>query len=85
MSTTSPTVAQPSNGAHLAELLVDALRLIRTLRAEYRASAELLQLKLAMLRERDAELDRLRECYHRLLDERRSPRLSRSEPRRPAA
>lgn len=68
------TLPQDDDPARLAPLLVDALRIMRTLRAEYRACSELLRLALEMLAERDREIDRLRDRYHRVLDERRAER-----------
>jgi hypothetical protein len=80
------TIPPTSDRAHLARLVVDLLRLVKTLRAEYRACSELLSLTLGMLREREIEIDRVRERYHALLDERRAERRQRpATPERPAA
>ena len=70
----------PAERACLAPLLLDAWRETRLLRAEAVAYAELLQLTLAQLHDLDRELDRVRERYHALLDDRR-----RRERERPAA
>jgi hypothetical protein len=89
-STDTAHLAAPIPTAHscavgISALLVDAIRLIRTLRAEYRACSELLSLSIEMLHERDVELDRVRQRYHALLDERRSLAVTASEPQRRTA
>ncbi len=68
----SPTTE--STLARLGPLVIDLMRLVRTLRAEYGACAELLQLTLELVREQDRELDRVRAAYHRVLDQRRRER-----------
>ena len=63
---------------HLGSLVIDLLRLVRTLRAEYCACAELLSLTLEQLRTTNAELDRVRSRYHELLNERRERQRQRA-------
>jgi hypothetical protein len=66
-----PEAHQPAN---LAALVVDLIRQVRILKAEYAAAAELLGLALDQIRDLSRELDRVRERYHALLDERRAER-----------
>jgi hypothetical protein len=65
----------------MGAIVIDLLRLVATLRAEYRAAAELLSLALEQIRALDAELDRVRARYHEVLAE----RLEQRRGERPAA
>ena len=78
-SITNPDPAPiPDRPANLAPLVVDLIRLVRVLRAEYAAAAELLGLALGQVRTLSDELDRVRRRYHALLDERRAERKGRA-------
>ena len=58
----------------LGPIVVDLLRLVATLRAEYRAASELLGIALEQMADLNAELDRVRGRHRALLDERRRER-----------
>ena len=58
----------------MSHAVVDLLRLVRRLRGEALAYSELLSLALQTIHDLNVELDRVRERYHALLDERRRSR-----------
>lgn len=87
--TTTKIIPQPPAAANheaptqhgLSTIVVDLLRLVRTLRAEYCAANELLVLAIEMLGEQAHELDRVRDRYHQLLNEQRGTTKRRDEGR----
>jgi hypothetical protein len=60
----------------LAKIVIDQSRYILVLRQEALAAHELVSLTLDELHEKDKELDRVRDRYHALLNERRKERES---------
>lgn len=66
---TPVTTDAQSTPPRLGATVIDLLRLVRTLRAEYRACSELLSLSLELLGDTERELDDVRERYHARLDD----------------
>jgi hypothetical protein len=72
--TISTQSTAPEPPANLAALVVDLIRQVRILKAEYVAAAELLQVALDLLRTADKDRDRARESMIASRDEARALR-----------
>lgn len=76
MTPSNENLSHATMGRGIAELLIDAMRLVRILRAEYRAATELLGHSLEIIADQNREIDRLRLDRDRLIDERRERRAA---------